>query len=58
MVDALNLLLWVFLQLVSGIRGMVQQRELFSNLLRMADHVKAFVSQLMGGEEELRLRLE
>lgn len=43
---------------MSGILDMVQQRELFSDLLRMADHVKAFVSQRMGCEEELRLRLE
>ena len=50
--------LWVFLQLVSGICGMVQQRELFSDLLRIANHMKAFVSYHMDGEEELRLRLE
>ena len=50
--------LWVFLQLVSGIRGMVQQRDLFSDLLRIADYMKAFVSQRMSGEEELRSRLE
>lgn len=37
---------------------MVQQRELFSELLRVADHMKAFVSHRMDGEEELRLRLE
>ena len=54
----LNLSFWVFLQLVSGIRGMVQQRKLFSDLLRIADHMKAFVSHRMGGEEELRSRLE
>ena len=54
----LNLLLWVFLQLVSGIRGMVQQRELFLDLLRIADHMKAFVFHRMGGEEELHSRLE
>ncbi|RVW25989.1 hypothetical protein CK203_098048 [Vitis vinifera] len=44
--------------LVSGIRGMVQQHHLFSDLLRIFDHMKAFVSQRMSGEEELRSRLE
>ncbi|KAL6316200.1 hypothetical protein AAG906_017747 [Vitis piasezkii] len=44
--------------LVSGIRGMVQQRDLFLDLLRIFDHMKAFVSQRMSGEEELRSRLE
>lgn len=46
------------LQLIHGIRGMVQRRELFTDLLRVADHIKVFVSHHMGGEEELRLRLE
>lgn len=46
------------LQLVNGIRGMVQRRELFSDLLRVANHMKAFVSHRMSGEEELHLRLE
>ena len=50
--------LWVFLQLVSGIRGMAQQRDLFSNLLRTADYMRAFVSQRRNSEEELRLRLK
>ena len=54
----MNLLLLVFLQLVSGIRGMVQQRDLFSDLLRITDNMKAFVSQRMSDEEELRSRLE
>ena len=43
---------------MSGIRGMVQQRDLFSDLLWITDHMKAFVSQRMSGEEELRSRLE
>lgn len=30
----------------------------FSNLLRVADHMKAFVSHRLGSEEELHLRLE
>ena len=50
--------LWVFLQLVSGIRGMAQQRDLFSDLLRTADYMKAFVSQRINSVEELRLKLE
>ena len=50
--------LWVFLQLVSGIRGMAQQCDLFSDLLRTANYMKAFISQRMNGEEELRSRLE
>ena len=37
---------------------MVQQRDLFSDLLWIFDHMKAFVSQHMSGEEELRSRLE
>ena len=52
------LVLWVFLQLVSDIRGMAQQRDLFLDLLRTADYMKAFVSQRINSEEELRLRLE
>ena len=37
---------------------MVRQHDLFIDLLRIFDHMKAFVSQHMGGEEELRSRLE
>ena len=37
---------------------MVQQRDLFSDLLRISDHMKAFVSQRVSGEEELCSRLE
>ena len=54
----LNFLLWVFLQLVSGISGMVRQHDLFVDLLRISDHMKAFVFQRMSGEEELCSRLE
>ena len=43
---------------MSGIRGMAQQRDLFSDLLRTADYMKAFVSQRKDSEEELHLRLE
>ena len=52
------LVLWVVLQLVSGIRGIAQQRDLFSDLLWTTDYMKAFVSQRMNSDEELRLRLE
>lgn len=44
--------------LLQLIRGMVQWRELFTDLMRVADHIKVFVSHHMGGEEELCLRLE
>ena len=37
---------------------MAQQRDLFSDLLRTADYMKAFVSQRINSEEELHLRLE
>ena len=50
--------LCVFLQLVSGIRGMTQQCDLFSDLLRTADYMKAFVSQRINSEGKLRLRLK
>ena len=43
---------------MSGISGMVRQYDLFSDLLRISDHMKAFVSHRMSGEEELRSRLE
>ena len=43
---------------MSGIRGMVQQHDLFTDLLRTANYMKAFISQRMNGEEELRSRLE
>lgn len=46
------------LQLIHGIHGMVQRRKLFTDLLKVADHIKVFVSHHMGGEEELCLRLE
>ncbi|RVW60443.1 hypothetical protein CK203_105723 [Vitis vinifera] len=44
--------------LVSGISGMVRQHDLFVDLLRISDHMKAFVFQRMSGEEELCSRLE
>ncbi|RVW36608.1 hypothetical protein CK203_072891 [Vitis vinifera] len=44
--------------LVSGLRGMAQQHDLFSDLLRATDYTKAFISQHKNNEEKLRLRLE
>ncbi|RVX10501.1 hypothetical protein CK203_016863 [Vitis vinifera] len=44
--------------LVSGLRGMAQQHDLFSDLLQTDDYMKAFASQRRNSEEELRLRLE
>ncbi|RVW70028.1 hypothetical protein CK203_059025 [Vitis vinifera] len=37
---------------------MVQQHDLFSDLLRTADYTKAFVSQRKNNEEKMRLKLE
>ena len=50
--------LCVFLQLVSGLCGMAQQHDLFTDLLRTADYMKAFASQRKNSENQLRLRLE
>ncbi|RVX07556.1 hypothetical protein CK203_025151 [Vitis vinifera] len=44
--------------LVSGLRGMVQQHDLFIDLLRTADYMKAFASQRKDSENQLRLRQE
>ncbi|RVX10856.1 hypothetical protein CK203_018340 [Vitis vinifera] len=44
--------------LVSGLRGMVQQHDLFTDLLRTADYMKAFASQRKDSENQLCLRLE
>ena len=43
---------------MSGLRDMVQQHDLFSDLLRTADYMKAFASQRRDSEDKLRLRLE
>ena len=43
---------------MSGLRGIVQQHDLFTDLLRTADYMKAFVSQRKDSENQLRLRLE
>ncbi|KAL6332995.1 hypothetical protein AAG906_020011 [Vitis piasezkii] len=45
-------------EMVYGIRGMAQQHDLFTDLLRTADYMKAFVSQRRNSEKELRLKLE
>ncbi|RVW96538.1 hypothetical protein CK203_029659 [Vitis vinifera] len=44
--------------LVSGLRGMAQQHDLFIDLLRTTDYMKAFASQRKNSEDQLRLRLE
>ncbi|RVX04433.1 hypothetical protein CK203_018594 [Vitis vinifera] len=44
--------------LVSGLRGMTQQHDLFTDLLRTSDYMKAFASQRKNSENQLRLRLE
>ncbi|RVW19838.1 hypothetical protein CK203_116289 [Vitis vinifera] len=44
--------------LVSGLCGMAQQHDLFTDLLRTTDYMKAFVSQRKNSEDQLRLRLE
>ncbi|RVX08344.1 hypothetical protein CK203_017748 [Vitis vinifera] len=44
------------MQLVSGLRGMAQQHDLFSDLLRTIDYMKAFASRHKNSEDQLRLR--
>ena len=48
----------VCLQLVSGLRGMVQQHDLFTDLLRTTDYMRAFATRRKDSEDQLRLRLE
>nr|CAN79631.1 hypothetical protein VITISV_038057 [Vitis vinifera] len=43
--------------LVSGLRGMVQQHDLFTDLLRTTDYMKTFASRRKESENQLRLRL-
>ena len=43
---------------MSGLRGMAQQHDLFTDLLRTTDYMKAFASQRKNSEDQLRLRLE
>ncbi|KAL6319199.1 hypothetical protein AAG906_013872 [Vitis piasezkii] len=44
--------------LVSGLRGMAQQHDLFADLLRTTDYMKLFASRHKESENQLRLRLE
>ena len=43
---------------MSGLRGIGQQHDLFTNLLRTADYMKAFTFQRKNSENQLHLRLE
>ena len=51
------LVLTVCLQLVSGLRGMANQYDLFTDLLRTTDYMKAFAARHKDTEDQLRLRL-
>ncbi|RVW62300.1 hypothetical protein CK203_061553 [Vitis vinifera] len=44
--------------LVSDLRGMAQQHDLFADLLRTTDYMKIFASRHKESENQLRLRLE
>ncbi|RVW28610.1 hypothetical protein CK203_100887 [Vitis vinifera] len=44
--------------LVSGLRGMANQYDLFTDLLRTTDYMKAFATRRKDAEDQLRLRLE
>ena len=48
----------ICLQLVSGLRGMANQHDLFTDLLRITDYMRTFASRLKDSENQLRLRLE
>ena len=43
---------------MSGLRGMANQYDLFIDLLRTTDYMKAFATQRKDTEDQLRLRLE
>ena len=43
---------------MNGLRDMAQQHDLFTDLLRTADYMKAFASQRRNNEDQMRLRLE
>ncbi|RVX20481.1 hypothetical protein CK203_002919 [Vitis vinifera] len=43
--------------LVSGLRGMATQYDLFTDLLRTTDYMKAFATRRKDAEDQLRLRL-
>ena len=42
---------------MSGLRGMATQYDLFTDLLRTADYMKAFATRRKDAEDQLRLRL-
>ncbi|RVW30209.1 hypothetical protein CK203_108977 [Vitis vinifera] len=44
--------------LVSGLRGMANQHDLFTDLLRITDYMRTFASRLKDSENQLRLSLE
>ena len=48
----------ICLLLVSGLRGIAQQHDLFTDLLRTTDYMKTFASRRQDIENQLRLRLE
>lgn len=43
---------------MAGIHGMVRWRELLSELLKVAEFMRSFISHRLDGGEELRLRLK
>ena len=45
-------------QLVSGLRGMAQHHDLFSDLLQTTDYMRIFASRHKESENQLRLKLE
>ena len=46
------------MQLVSGLRSMANQYDLFTDLLRTTDYMKTFATRRKDAEDQLRLRLE
>ena len=46
------------MQLVSGLRSMANQYDLFTDLLRTTNYMKAFATRRKDTEDQLRLRLE
>ena len=43
---------------MSGLRGMANQYDFFTDLLRTTDYMKTFASRCKDSENQLRLRLE
>ena len=54
----MSLLSLFMCQLVSGLRGMAQQHDIFTDLLRTTDYMKTFASRHQESENQLHLRLE